>query len=114
MAERLALKLKRRSLAAATALLVLLPGAVCAEQSRAIGSLGSNLTWNVVALPQTSQPLPQQSPARWFASAANKTKARMGVYLGQADTLPRSVVGWNHEQDIASRVRYGVYLVNLF
>ena len=73
-----------------------------------------NLTWNVVQLSRVMQARPAGSSRHWFSPLDRTPTVHMGLYLGQADTLPRSVVGWDSRQDIASRVRYGIYLINPF
>lgn len=105
---------KIRGFLAAVAFMAL-PVTVCAEPPVHYDSLAdSNLTWNVVNLSRLRNVLPQQKPNHWFTSYESSITARMGIYLGQAETLPRSVVGWDYRQDLASRVRYGIYLVNHF
>jgi hypothetical protein len=106
--------IRSRSLLAALAVMAL-PVAVHAEQMNGMSYIdGSSLTWNVVQLTKSVQTAPQESPRSWFQTIERKPTARMGLYLAPAYTLPRSVVGWDNQQDIASRVRYGIYLINRF
>jgi hypothetical protein len=103
-----------RSVVAALAIMAV-SIAAHAEPAGSSGSLANSLTWNVVQLSkQAVQEFPRRSSRSWFSPVERKPTARMGLYLGQAYTPPRSVVGWESRQDIASRVRYGVYLVNRF
>ncbi|MEJ2480784.1 MAG: hypothetical protein P8Y78_11555 [Acidihalobacter sp.] len=91
------------------------PLAVHAESAGGVGSVDSSLTWNVVQLSKSvAQEFPRDSSRSWFKPLKRKPTARMGLYLAPAYTPPRSVVGWESQQDIASRVRYGIYLINRF
>lgn len=106
--------IRSRSFIVALAVMAL-PFAAHAEQMSDWNSVdGSSLTWNVVKLTKSVQSTYRQSPQSWFGTIERKPTARMGLYLGPAYSLPRSVVGWDNQQDIASRVRYGIYLINQF
>ena len=86
-----------------------------AEQLSGMSSIDSgSLTWNIVQLTKSVQTIQLPSTRGWFDTTERKPTARMGLYLAPASTLPRSVVGWDNRQDIVSRVRYGIYLINRF
>lgn len=42
------------------------------------------------------------------------TPARLGFYLGPSSDPPVSIVGQDYRQDLASRIKYGFYLVSTF
>lgn len=42
------------------------------------------------------------------------TPARLEFYLGPASNPPASIVGQDYHGDLASRVKYGIYLVSTF
>lgn len=106
--------IRSRSFIAALAFMAL-PAAAHAEQMSGMSSIDNgSLTWNVVQLTKSLQTMPRPSARNWFDTTERKPTARMGLYLAPASTLPRSVVGWDSRQDIVSRVRYGIYLINRF
>jgi hypothetical protein len=103
-----------RSFIAALAIMAV-PLAVQAEPVANPDSIDSSLTWRVVQLSKSVvHEVPSHSFRSWFKPIERRPTASMGLYLGQAYALPRSVVGWDSRQDIASRVRYGIYLINQF
>lgn len=81
-----------------------------------------SLTWTLIGSSGTI-PVDSQMPintGKISAMTALKndeeigTPARLGFYLGPASNPPVSIVGQDYRGDLASRVKYGFYLVSTF
>ena len=79
------------------------------------------LTWTLVGSNArlVDAPMPVDSGKIPVLSALNMnetpyTPARLGVYLGPASDPPVSIVGQDFRQDLAGKIKYGLYLVSTF
>lgn len=107
--------MKTRSLFAAAAIWLALPILGHAAPFEVLNPVADNsVTLNLVQLSRPAQVPIDTSPQSWFAGVEQVSTAHMGLYFGQANEPPRSVVGWDFRHDLAAQVRYGIYLINRF
>lgn len=98
--------------------LAIAPTAVHAKGA-AVTSANGAFTWSVVQIvkQQVSVNTALVAKARdWFGNRHLQPNVSMGFFFGGADHPAHSVVGWDTSDrwNIASKVQYGLFLINRF
>ena len=79
-----------------------------------LNPLSNNALTVNLATAYTSGYSPMLNQRNLFTTVSVQPEARMGFYVGRAQTPPPSMVGWDFHPHLLAQVRYGLFLTQQF